>query len=759
MMQQRKPKAGPHSLLLLLAAALCLCAGPLLLVWARAPKAPLSRVPRSPRLGGQAAPSATPAPVSALSPNCEFAPLCWRATQGDQSIELALVPPDPADPSRPAGAALVGAACRLFFRLTYQTRALLPWSPLGLRYGENSVGEFVTGLHVLSARLQPGPASPYPLAHGKARLGGEHVYQLLTLELSNAHAARLLLEARVRHDGAALRYLLPQQAELPAASVLVSDETAFRVSNTQGRAWLHEYQSAGWVSPAYEARWKHVAVGAKAPLGWACPLLFQTDPNSFLLFTEAGLDEPFAASHVQVETGRQTDSGQEEESSLYKLVWPPANENEWIGDSRPTVQLPWASPWRLFLAGSLDLLVESTAVTDLSAPLDASFKGRMPDWVRPGKATWDWWSNEQTGGPEQQKLYAAAAAEFSWDYVLVDANWNRWPNAENEVLGLVEAAARVGVGVILWYNSGGPHTRVGEEPRDRMHRKEERRAELAKLQRWGVKGIKVDFWHSDKQERMQQYLDVLADTADYQIMVYFHGCTIPRGWRRRWPHLMTYEAVYGAENYRGESGPGADEHVLYAYARNVIGPMDYTVLTPAKALSRQSLAYAHSLALCVLFESGLTHLADSLTEYHAWFEHMPALKTFLAQLPVVWDETRWVSGHPDCSVVLARRHHTTWYVAGIAGSRAGLSLISTARQALAFIAQLRDAGLGWDVSAFLQGTSPAALQHIALSLPPGAAFTLPPTAANTTIETQLLQSRGGFTLVLRPSSSSDLASS
>jgi len=71
--------------------------------------------------------------------------------------------------------------------------------------------------------------------------------------------------------------------------------------------------------------------------------------------------------------------------------------------------------------------------------------------------------------------------------------------------------------MLLWYNSGGPHNDVTEQPRDRMHLRDARRREFAQLQQWGIKGVKVDFWQSDKQDRIQQYLDLLRDAALSEI--------------------------------------------------------------------------------------------------------------------------------------------------------------------------------------------------------------------------------------------------
>ena len=62
--------------------------------------------------------------------------------------------------------------------------------------------------------------------------------------------------------------------------------------------------------------------------------------------------------------------------------------------------------------------------------------------------------------------------------------------------------ARSTSALLLWYNSGGPHNVVTEQPRDRMHLRDVRRKEFAMLRDWGVKGVKVDFWQSDKQDRI-----------------------------------------------------------------------------------------------------------------------------------------------------------------------------------------------------------------------------------------------------------------
>jgi alpha-glucosidase len=149
------------------------------------------------------------------------------------------------------------------------------------------------------------------------------------------------------------------------------------------------------------------------------------------------------------------------------------------------------------------------------------------------------------------------------------------------------------------------------------------------------------------------------------MMVYFHGCIVPRGWSRTYPNLMTQEAVRGAEWYN--NGPdftmSAPEHnTILPFTRNVVGPMDYTPVTFTDSQFPHVTSFGHELALSVVFESGLQHFADRPEGYYALPD--PA-KTFLKQVPNAWDETRLVDGYPGKMVIIARRKGDAWYIGGI----------------------------------------------------------------------------------------------
>lgn len=173
---------------------------------------------------------------------------------------------------------------------------------------------------------------------------------------------------------------------------------------------------------------------------------------------------------------------------------------------------------------------------------------------------------------------------------------------------------------------------------------------------------------------MDYCIDLLESAARHHLLVNFHGATVPRGWQRTWPNLVSTEGVYGAEWYNNVptfTAQAARHNATLPFTRNVIGPMDYTPCAFSDSQHPHITSNAHELALTVLYESTLQHLADKPESYYAQPQQV---QDFFGQLPTVWDETRFVSGYPGESVVLARRNGNTWYVAGINGRDEALTL-------------------------------------------------------------------------------------
>jgi len=211
-------------------------------------------------------------------------------------------------------------------------------------------------------------------------------------------------------------------------------------------------------------------------------------------------------------------------------------------------------------------------------------------------------------------------------------------------------------------------------PINKMVDRDIRRAEMQILKDAGVAGLKVDFFEGDKQDRMQQYIGILEDALDFELLINFHGCTLPRGWERRFPNLMTMEAVRGAEAYNPKIRPTAIHNVRLPMIRNVVGSMDFTpVMFHSRCVTNdpESQDYSFTLATAIAFESGLAHypsVADKQKSgYQQVFKDCPEAGRLLDELPTTWDETKLLSGDLDSHCFLARRKGARWYLGGLNG--------------------------------------------------------------------------------------------
>ncbi len=497
----------------------------------------------------------------------------------------------------------------------------------------------------------------YSMLSGKQRQIRNHANEL-TLNFHNADQAHLQIILRAYDDGVAFRYRFP---ETDTTTRRVTQElTGFAVSSA-GRMWSQPYDQGTMHAPSYETLYTNGApIGTRASFlggrGWSFPTLFQVDGN-WLLITEADLDGSYFGAHLDPIP----------RNGLYSIAMPSDEEAEGYGAAEPVSTLPWETPWRVIeVSESVGTILESNLVTNLSKSSQIS----DTSWIHAGRASWSWWSDHGSSRDYDSLVkYVDLAAEMGWEYSLVDANWNVMSGGSVEQL--IHYANQKGVGIWLWYNSGGPDNNVTEQPRDLMFDQAIRRREFARIQALGVKGVKVDFFQSDKPDIMRLYLDILRDAADFHLMVNFHGATVPRGWARTWPNLMTMEAVRGAESYTFDPTYAATaprENTILPFTRNAVGSMDYTPVTFTDELVPHLTTNTHELALSIVFESGILHLADSAEAYRGLPD---GPKDFLRHVPVAWDETHYLAGEPGSFVVVARRSGDDWYIGGINGQADG----------------------------------------------------------------------------------------
>ena len=329
----------------------------------------------------------------------------------------------------------------------------------------------------------------------------------------------------------------------------------------------------------------------------------------------------------------------------------------------------WHTPWRVVIIGRLADIVESTLVTDVSEPS----KIADTSWIKPGVVSWIYWANNHGSNDFNIiKKYVDMAVTLKLPYVLIDAEWDEMDKVASNAGKTIEDAVRYanakGVKPLIWYNSSIGWVNGAPGPKFRLNKPEDREREFAWCKQIGVAGVKIDFFSGDNQMNMDYCQDLLESAARQHLLVNFHGAPIPRGWQRTYPNLLSTEGVYGAEWYNNVphfTKRAASHNATLPFTRNVVGPMDYTPCAFSDSQHPHITSNAHELALTVLYESALQHLADRPESFLA---QPQAVQDFLGLLPTVWDETRFVSGYPGESCVLARRSGSTWYVAGINGT-------------------------------------------------------------------------------------------
>ena len=467
---------------------------------------------------------------------------------------------------------------------------------------------------------------------------------------------------RLYNDGIAFRYDYPE-------AWTGSDPTVFRIPEGTRRwiqQWADSYEGFFPLTTTFKIKAER---GYSAPSltkdgfnsRWGYPALLEPADGVFVLLSEANIER------------RQSASCLYSEGELY-TVTPDENKVKLSGT--------WHTPWRVAIIGSLADVVGSTLITDVSEP------NKLDDtsWIQPGVVSWVYWAyNHGSNDYEIIKKYVDLAATLRLPYVLIDAEWDGMKDGKT-IEDAVNYAKSKKVRPMIWYNSSVGWIDGAPTPKFRLNKAEDREREFAWCEKIGVAGVKIDFFSGDNQMNMDYCIDLLESAARHHLLVNFHGATVPRGWQRTYPNLMSTEGVYGAEWYNNVAtftAKAARHNATLPFTRNVIGPMDYTPCAFSDSQHPHITTHAHELALTALFESALQHLADRPESFLA----QPAeVQQYLSALPSTWDETRLVSGYPGESVVIARRKGTAWYVAGINGTDEIKALATD----LGFIGKIKD---------------------------------------------------------------------
>ncbi|QJW90174.1 glycoside hydrolase [Spirosoma taeanense] len=530
----------------------------------------------------------------------------------------------------------------LQYRVTRRDKLIIADSPLGLACDDQN---FTSGLSVVNVSPIEERREKYDLKVGNVK-AIDHAFETKSVTFKNSSGALMIVDLVTGKEGVAFRYRFPDQDK--KLRVINNEITGFRIEKN-AKGWLQPYNKAGKYTPGYEDFYLNIHPGdsirkpRNPSVGWCMPALFNVnDRKNWVLIAESGTDGSFPGCHLQPNS----------EGGLYKIAFAEKDEKYTLPlgeNNNPAFNLPWTMPWRVIIIGDQagDILL-STLITDLApaSKLDDT------SWIEGGKATWSWWSHPEDHSPEIYNQFTDLAASFGFGYTLFDAGWEK---ADKEG-GIIAKATSKGVKPMVWAYSASYF--------DAAKRKKKFK-ELAAL---GVKGIKIDFWCSDRQEVMACFQSLFEDAAKEHLLVNLHGVTVPRGWHRTWPNFMTAEAVLGAESYFYEPrypDLAAEQNTILPFTRNVAGPTDYTPFALTIRKYPRLNTAVHELATAMIYTSGIIHFADSKEV----FDSLPApVRQLLKDMPASWDKTEPIVAQPGEQLIIARQKEGLSYIVGINGT-------------------------------------------------------------------------------------------
>ncbi len=489
------------------------------------------------------------------------------------------------------------------------------------------------------------------LLYGKTRFLRNHCNELLLLVRETKAPHRFFyLTVRAYNDGAAWRLTLPRQPQL-ANLAITQERTAVCLSPGTAYVLPLKLPHTGYENNYQVLKTSDIPQDMLIGL----PMLVHLDAGPWVEITEAALVD-YAGLYLKPAKGAP---------GSFVGVEPTLPDDKAVCAKLTT---PHDLPWRVFLiADGPGHFIESNLIFALN---DRSQIER-PCWIRPGKVAWPWWSGRTVEGrsfrggmnTQTMKYYIDFAADAGLEYLLIDAGWygdHRDPNAditttipEIDMPEILDYAQMRGVGVLLWVNWQCVDRQMDEA--------------FPLYEKWGVKGVKVDYMNRDDQEMVNFYRRVVEKAAQHHLVVDFHGAYKPTGLSRLYPNLLTREGVLGLEYSKWSRKCSPEHELMIPYLRMVAGPMDFTPgafnvgnQTTFRPRANPPMAQgtrAHQLAMYVVYYSPLQMLVDHPASYwgQTGFE-------FLKVVPTVWDDTKFIAGEVGDYVVVARRASDDWYL-------------------------------------------------------------------------------------------------
>ncbi len=576
-----------------------------------------------------------------------------------ERVEITITPPRAGDANSAPG-----------FAVRFRGRELLRQSSLGLavlgaiprpglKGGVAETEDLLAGAKLTKVKFDSHDET-YRVVAGKRNPIRNHYRQAaLTFRSSRALTSQVFI--RVFDDSVAIRYSIPAQRGLTSVSI-VDEKTSFQFAGEPRFTVLYRDSYTTSHEGLYSSG-KLTELKRNTLID--LPALFEFEDGAAAAITEANLQH-YAGMYLKKAA----------EGALVSDFAPLPSDSRF----KVKTSLPMVTPWRVMLLGeNPGKLFESTTIVSLNEP------SRIKDtsWIQPGKTTWHWWNGTE-GEPagfetkldlRTMKHYVDFCARAGIAYHAVtstpESDSRPWyhqtqkgfapgsdsdiikPRPEIEIEELSRYAREKGVGLRLWV-----HWKALEKQMDEA---------FAQYQRWGIRGLMVDFLDRDDQEMVEFSERVLEKAAEHRMHIQFHGVWKPTGRERAWPNLFNHEGSLNLEYLKWSDNPSPEHNLTMPFTRLLAGPMDYH-LGGFRAVRREDFkprgvapvvlgTRAHHLAMYVIFENPMPQVADFPTAY----QNAPGFD-WIERVPVTWDETRVLLASTSDHIVVARRSGNDWFI-------------------------------------------------------------------------------------------------
>ena len=599
------------------------------------------------------------------------------------------------------------------YSMTFDGKTVINPSTLGLELV--NANDLMDGFKIVGSETSAFDETWQPV-WGETKDIRNHYNELL-VKLRQTSTDRFMnLRFRVYDDGMGFRYEFPQQKNL--VYFVVKDEHSQFAMNGDHTAW--------WIPGDYDTqeydytesrlsdirRLMEGAITDNAsqtqfsPTGVQTSLQMKTDDGLYINLHEAALVD-YSCMHLNLDDKNMV---------FESWLTPDAQGN------KGHLQAPAKTPWRTvivsddardMLSSNLILnLNEPCAYTDTSWIKPVKYVGVWCEMIGGGKQwsytfdlpsvkleTLDYSQTKPHGqhpaNNENVKKYIDFAAEHGFDQVLVEGwniGWEDWfgnskdyvfdfqtPYPDFDIKMLNDYAHSKGVRLMMHHETSG------------SVRNYERHMEAAYdlMDKYGYNSVKSGYVgnmiprgeHHYGQWLNNHYLYAVTEAAKHKIMVNAHEAVRPTGLCRTYPNLIGNESARGTE-YESFAGNKPSHTTVLPFTRLQGGPMDYTpgiFEMDMKKVNPNSQGHVNStlarqLALYVTMYSPLQMAAD-VPEVYTRF--MDAFQ-FIKDVPVDWDESRYLEAEPGQYIVAARKRKggDDWYVGCTSGENGHASTLS-----------------------------------------------------------------------------------